>query len=71
MEIKHGTLVRVHNAAFSGDKYMVEQHGDLWLYLHSMEKYGGTSNLAFFKSVVTGYEHAWYDEEIEVPDDED
>lgn len=69
--MERGTLVRVHNAAFSGEEHLVAEHGELWLYLLSMQQYGGTPDLHFFKSVVTGYEHAWYDDEIEVPDDGD
>jgi hypothetical protein len=68
MELKHGTLVRVHNAAFSGEQHIVEQHGDLWLYL--LQNYGGSPDLGLCRSLATGYEHAWYDEEFEVADDE-
>ena len=69
VKLERGTLVRVHNAAFSGEQRLVEQHGDLWLYLQSMQKYGGSPDLSFFKSIATGYEHAWYDHEIEVHDE--
>lgn len=70
-KLEHGTLVRVHNAAFSGEEHIVKEHGDLWLYLLSMEKYGGALDLSFFKSLATGFEHTWYESEFEVPDAEE
>lgn len=47
----------------------VAEHGYLWLGLASRKNHPN-AGLHWYKSLATGYEHCWYDIEVEEADDE-
>lgn len=71
MRLKYGTLARVHNPRHDYDEEAMTSHGDLWLYQYTLDGGQTMPDLHSFKSLATGFEYHWYDEEIEVLDDGD
>lgn len=70
MEIKEGTLVRVCSPINDFEAEVAKEHGTLWLHVKSIPFDENEYGAHVFKSLATGIEYTWYDEEIEVPDDE-
>lgn len=68
MKLEHGTLVRVCSPASYTDKKRVTDHGNLWLYIRTVDD--GGDGLHECKSLATGEEYPWYTHEFEVPDAE-
>lgn len=70
-KITEGTLVRVKRDRhlISHDEYNMtapENHGDLWVCTAKGEMF----DLHAYVSLTTGKQHAWYNHEVEVPDEE-
>ena len=63
--MKHGTLVRVHNPRSEGDREIVAENGELWLY----DMGESDPVLHYCKALATGIEYYWYTHEFEVHDD--
>jgi hypothetical protein len=51
-----------------GDREILEKHGNIWIWVSWHTKGTDSDPLHNYRSLATGYEHMWYDSEVE-PDE--